>query len=87
LPLFDTGLDDTAYPFLLFISQAETEALLNEHLVAQDVDIERGLELIAFRQDAGAIACTLRRQDGTTEQLKARYLVGRDGAPWQRAKP
>jgi 2-polyprenyl-6-methoxyphenol hydroxylase-like FAD-dependent oxidoreductase len=54
LRLFDTGLDDTAYPFLLFISQAETEALLNEHLAAQDVDIERGLELIAFRQDAGA---------------------------------
>jgi 2-polyprenyl-6-methoxyphenol hydroxylase-like FAD-dependent oxidoreductase len=80
LRLFDTGLDDTAYPFLLFISQAETEALLNEHLVAQDVDIERGLELIAFRQDAGAIACTLRRQDGTTEQLNARYLVGCDGA-------
>jgi 2-polyprenyl-6-methoxyphenol hydroxylase-like FAD-dependent oxidoreductase len=24
LRLFDTGLDDTAYPFLLFISQAET---------------------------------------------------------------
>jgi 2-polyprenyl-6-methoxyphenol hydroxylase-like FAD-dependent oxidoreductase len=80
LRLFDTGLDDTAYPFLLFISQAETEALLNEHLAAQDVSIERGLELIAFRQDAGAIACTLRRQDGKTEQLKARYLVGCDGA-------
>jgi len=31
LPLFDIGLDDTAYPFLLFLSQAETEAILNEH--------------------------------------------------------
>jgi 2-polyprenyl-6-methoxyphenol hydroxylase-like FAD-dependent oxidoreductase len=54
LRLFDSGLDDTVYPFLLFISQAETEALLNEHLAAQDVDVKRGLELIAFRQDAGA---------------------------------
>jgi 2-polyprenyl-6-methoxyphenol hydroxylase-like FAD-dependent oxidoreductase len=80
LRLFDTGLDDTAYPFLLFISQAETEALLNQHLAAQDVSIERGLELIAFSQDATAITCTLRRRDGTTEQLKARYLVGCDGA-------
>src|SRR5829696_6336596 len=26
--LFDIGLEDTAYPFLLFISQAETEAVL-----------------------------------------------------------
>jgi glycine/D-amino acid oxidase-like deaminating enzyme len=24
-PLFDVGLDDTAYPFLLFLSQAETK--------------------------------------------------------------
>ena len=32
LPLFDIGLDDTAYPFLLFLSQAETESLLNDHL-------------------------------------------------------
>ena len=32
--LFDIGLEDTAYPFLLFISQAETEAVLNEHLAA-----------------------------------------------------
>ena len=25
LPLFDLGLDDTAYPYLLFLAQAETE--------------------------------------------------------------
>jgi 2-polyprenyl-6-methoxyphenol hydroxylase-like FAD-dependent oxidoreductase len=80
LRLFDIGLDDTAYPFLLFISQAETEAILNEHLAAHDINVERGLELVGFRQDASAISCTLRRRDGTTEQLEARYLVGCDGA-------
>jgi 2-polyprenyl-6-methoxyphenol hydroxylase-like FAD-dependent oxidoreductase len=80
LRLFDTGLDDTAYPFLLFISQAETEAILNEHLAARDVTVERGLELIAVTQSAGGITCTLRRRDGTTERVKTRYLVGCDGA-------
>jgi hypothetical protein len=40
--LFDAGLEDTAYPFLLFISQAETEAVLNEHLAARGVHVERG---------------------------------------------
>jgi hypothetical protein len=34
--LFDIGLEDTAFPFLLFISQAETEAILNEHLAARE---------------------------------------------------
>lgn len=32
VPMFDLGLGDTAYPFLLFLSQAETERILGEHL-------------------------------------------------------
>ena len=46
--LFDVGLEDTAYPFLLFVSQAETEAVLNEHLAGQGVRVERGVELVGF---------------------------------------
>src|SRR5262249_53340347 len=34
VPMFDLGLDDTAYPFLLFLSQAETERVLGEYLAA-----------------------------------------------------
>ena len=78
--LFDIGLDDTAYPFLLFISQAETEAVLNEYLTAQGVDVERGVELLAFTAGADEVTCTLRRQDGTSEQVRTRYLIGCDGA-------
>ena len=78
--LFDIGLEDTAYPFLLFISQAETEAVLNEHLAAHGVHVERGVELVALAADERQVACTLRHQDGTTERLRARYLVGCDGA-------
>jgi 2-polyprenyl-6-methoxyphenol hydroxylase-like FAD-dependent oxidoreductase len=80
LPLFDVGLEDTAYPFLLFISQAETEAVLDEHLAVHGVNVERGVELIAFAQGAGEITCTLRSRDGATERLRTRYLVGCDGA-------
>jgi 2-polyprenyl-6-methoxyphenol hydroxylase-like FAD-dependent oxidoreductase len=32
--LFGLGLDDTAYPFLLFVSQAETEEVLNDTTAA-----------------------------------------------------
>ena len=46
--LFDIGLEDTAYPFLLFISQAETEAILNEVLVAHGLHVERGVKLLEF---------------------------------------
>jgi 2-polyprenyl-6-methoxyphenol hydroxylase-like FAD-dependent oxidoreductase len=78
--LFDIGLEDTAYPFLLFVSQAETEAILNEHLAAHGLHVERGVELLAFKAGADEVSCMLRRRDGTTEQVRTRYLIGCDGA-------
>jgi 2-polyprenyl-6-methoxyphenol hydroxylase-like FAD-dependent oxidoreductase len=79
--LFDIGLEDTAFPFLLFISQAETESILNEHLAARGVPVERGVELVSFTAGSEEVACTLRGVDGGTEQVRCRYLVGCDGAP------
>jgi 2-polyprenyl-6-methoxyphenol hydroxylase-like FAD-dependent oxidoreductase len=78
LPLFDLGLDDTAYPFLLFLSQAETEAVLTDHLVRHGATVERGTELTAFDQDAEAVTCTLDGPEGQ-EIVRARYVVGCDG--------
>jgi 2-polyprenyl-6-methoxyphenol hydroxylase-like FAD-dependent oxidoreductase len=80
IPLFDVGLEDTAYPFLLFVSQAETEAVLNEHLAAQGIEVERGAELVDFSAGEQYVTCTLRLEDGSIEQVRARYLVGCDGA-------
>jgi 2-polyprenyl-6-methoxyphenol hydroxylase-like FAD-dependent oxidoreductase len=80
LRLFDVGLEDTAYPFLLFISQAETEAVMNEYLVERGVHVERGVELVDSRAGAENVLCTLRHKEGPTERLQPRYLVGCDGA-------
>jgi 2-polyprenyl-6-methoxyphenol hydroxylase-like FAD-dependent oxidoreductase len=78
--LFDVGLEDTAFRFLLLVSQAETEAVLNEHLVERGLVVERGTELVAFEQGERKVDCTLRRANGSTEGLHARYVVGCDGA-------
>jgi 2-polyprenyl-6-methoxyphenol hydroxylase-like FAD-dependent oxidoreductase len=78
--LFGLGLADTAYPYLLFVSQAETEAVLNDHLAASGVSVERGVELVALDTGEDAVICTLRHRDGPTEQVHTRYLVGCDGA-------
>ncbi|WP_345012693.1 FAD-dependent monooxygenase [Streptomyces shaanxiensis] len=80
LPLFDIGLPDTPYPFLLFLAQAETENVLGEHLAARDVAVERGTELIALEQQGPHVVCRLRGRDGTEETVTARYVVGCDGA-------
>jgi 2-polyprenyl-6-methoxyphenol hydroxylase-like FAD-dependent oxidoreductase len=78
--LFGLGLDDTAYPFLLFVSQAETEQVLLDHLAAGGVQVERQVELVGFQADPDGVSCTLRHANGRTEQVSTRYLVGCDGA-------
>jgi 2-polyprenyl-6-methoxyphenol hydroxylase-like FAD-dependent oxidoreductase len=78
--LFDIGAEDTEYPFLLFLSQAETEAVLAAHLAGRGVDIRRGVRLEGFRDDGDRLLCTLRDADGAPRTVAARWLVGCDGA-------
>jgi 2-polyprenyl-6-methoxyphenol hydroxylase-like FAD-dependent oxidoreductase len=78
VPMFDLGLDDSAYPFLLFLSQAETERVLGEHVAAAGVPVERGVELTGLSNAAGAAPATLRHR-GREEVVSARYVAGCDG--------
>jgi 2-polyprenyl-6-methoxyphenol hydroxylase-like FAD-dependent oxidoreductase len=79
--LFDLGVEDTAYPFLLFLSQAETERVLNQHLADRGVKVERGVELTSFTSQADHLVCTLRHHgDGRSQQVRVSYMVGCDGA-------
>lgn len=79
LPLFELGLEDTAYPYLLFLSQAETERILDKHLTAAGVTVERGVELVDLSEDGDTAVAGLRHRDGRTEIVPARYVVGCDG--------
>jgi len=80
VPFGDVGVEDSAFPSLLFVSQAETEAVLTDHLMAHDVQVERGVELVSFQADDDAVACVVRHVDGRQEHVRCRYLVGCDGA-------
>lgn len=79
-PLFDLGLDDTAYPYLLFLSPAQTERILAEHLAAAGITVERGVELVGLDAAEDVPVALLRRGDGCEEQVRARYVAGCDGA-------
>ena len=78
--LGDIGAADTRFPFILFVSQAETERLLAERLSASGVAIERGVELVAFEAGEAGVECVLLDRDGREERVRARFLVGCDGA-------
>jgi 2-polyprenyl-6-methoxyphenol hydroxylase-like FAD-dependent oxidoreductase len=80
LRLFDLGLADTAYPFLLFVSQAQTERILGDHLAQRGVTIQRQTELVELTPSGEHVGCRLRHPDGRLETTAARYVVGCDGA-------
>jgi 2-polyprenyl-6-methoxyphenol hydroxylase-like FAD-dependent oxidoreductase len=76
----DIGVDDTPYPFMLLVSQAETERVLEEHLESLGGKIERPVELLTFAQDAEGVSARLSHEDGRQETVQAHYVVGADGA-------
>lgn len=78
--LGDIGATDTRYPFVLIVSQAETEEVLNDWLRTSGVDVERGTELQSFEREDDGFACVLRREDGRQERVWTQFLVGCDGA-------
>ena len=76
----DVGEVDTRFPFILFVSQSETELVLGEHLAARGVTIERGVELVRFDVLADHVDVVLRMRNGADERIRVQYLVGCDGA-------
>jgi len=78
--LGDIGAVATPFPFILFISQAETERILEQALVRRGVRVERSTTLAGFAQDDNGVTATLQRGDGSQETLRCAYLAGCDGA-------
>ncbi|HEX7664517.1 MAG TPA: FAD-dependent monooxygenase [Polyangiaceae bacterium] len=79
--LGDVGVTDTPYSFVLFVSQAETEAALTKALEDRGGTIERGLDVKELTQDGdGITAKCVHLADNREETIRARYVVGCDGA-------
>ncbi|MBB5872847.1 2-polyprenyl-6-methoxyphenol hydroxylase-like FAD-dependent oxidoreductase/heme-degrading monooxygenase HmoA [Allocatelliglobosispora scoriae] len=72
-------LPDLPYAHL-GLPQYDTERLLGKRLREQGVAVERGVELRSFTQDDDGVTALLRHASGETETVRARYLVGGDGA-------
>ena len=69
----------TDFPYVLSVSQCETEAVLLDALTRRGGAVERGTRLASFRQDGTGVTATLTKGDATTT-ARAAWLVGCDGA-------
>ncbi len=70
----------TPHPYGLMLPQSETERLMEQHLNACGVQVERRIELVRFAPDTDKVTAILRHVDGREETLDAAWLIGCDGA-------
>lgn len=75
----DFSVFDTRFPFMLFLPQATTEALLEERALELGVDIRRG-HLVERAEPCADGVVLEGRKDKASFRLSARYVVGADGA-------
>ena len=70
------------YPFMLALSQAATEHLLQAAFEEAGGRVERGVELVGLREsaDGGAVEATLKTSDGGSEEVRVPWVLGADGA-------
>jgi len=76
----DMGKGLTKFPYLLMLEQSHTEAILVDYLKENKHEVERRTELKSLTQNANEVICVLKLPDGKEETVKAKYVVGADGA-------
>jgi 2-polyprenyl-6-methoxyphenol hydroxylase-like FAD-dependent oxidoreductase len=76
---FDLGGLDTPYPYLLMLPQNTTEEILRRRLEQLGGQVESGVELVGFTQDADGVDAVL-RDGGRSQHVRADWLIGADGA-------
>lgn len=74
----DIGVEDTLYPFFLFVSQAKTVRVLEVRLQDLGIKIERLTEILTLTQDVYGVSVWLRYGEDREETTQARYIVGAD---------
>ena len=76
----DLGHIASDYPYVLFLPQNETEAILLEHLRTLGIEVERDTELLHFQDGGDSGSATVRQAGGSEESIPYRWLAGCDGA-------
>ncbi|KAH8898434.1 FAD binding domain-containing protein [Thozetella sp. PMI_491] len=76
----DTLLTNTAFRTTALISQCETEKFLDQALSKHGVAVEWGIEVASIKQDETGVSVYLNAPGGSQESIRAKYVVGADGA-------
>ena len=74
------GAGLSPYPYVLIVEQGKHEALIYDFIKSNGKDVRWQTTLESFTQNANGVTATLADQNGQTETISAKYLIGCDGA-------
>ena len=78
--LSNFGKDLSEFPYMLMLEQSKNEELLYEFVKSHHRDVLWKTELESFSQDENGVTAQIKTVDGESQTIKAKYLVGCDGA-------
>ena len=76
---FDLEALDTPYPFIITLPQGQTERILLDGLESRGGAVQWQTKLTSL-ENVADVRATLKGPDGTEEVVRARWLIGCDGA-------
>ena len=71
--------ENTPYPFISMVPQNVTEELLAQALKRKGAEVEYNTRFLSLSQSPDVVSVVIEK-DGRQEQIRARYVVGCDGA-------
>jgi len=80
LDLSHIGEGLSPFPFVLMLEQSKNERLLYDYLQSHHKEVLWKTELESLSQDTDGVSAQVRTADGSSKIIKAKYVVGCDGA-------
>lgn len=74
------GREKSPYPFLLILGQDDNERLLGELLNKHGIQVQWNTKLIHLAQKTDYVLATVEQEDGSRQEIRARWVGGCDGA-------
>ncbi|HEY0005904.1 MAG TPA: FAD-dependent monooxygenase [Pyrinomonadaceae bacterium] len=78
--LGEIGKGLSPYPFLLIVEQGQHEKILSDFIKSNGKEIQWQTELESFSQDDERVKANVKKSNGETQTVEAKFLVGCDGA-------
>jgi 2-polyprenyl-6-methoxyphenol hydroxylase-like FAD-dependent oxidoreductase len=80
IPLASMGEGQSPFPYVLMLGQDDNEHIMGAHLNELGVSVQWNTELLALEQTGDQVTATLKKPDGSTRTVIARYVAGCDGS-------